>query len=125
MKPKTRHRNGIMLLEVIVALGLVTGILTAFAFAIAQTTQQSGVLFTRQQVVMAAEAALNDIRDGRPPSQEAFTERFAGMQLQTRTEPADGHWSGFTHVTVTVSATANGTTPIRVRLDGYVMGVAP
>ncbi len=125
MKPQTHNRTGIMLLEVIVALGLVTGILTAFAFALSQTTRQSGILFTRQQAMMAAEAAMNDIRDGRPPSQDAFAERFSGMQLTTRTEPADGQWSGFTHVIVTVSATVNGTGSIRVRLDGYVRKVTP
>jgi len=114
-----------MLLEVIVALGLATGILLAFTVTIAQTTRRSNILFTRQQAMMAAEAALNEIRDGRPPSQAAFAQRFEGMRLETRTEPADGQWRRFTHVIVTVTAMANGNTPIRVRLDGYVKGVAP
>lgn len=114
-----------MLLELIVAIGLIVGVLTLFTLSITQFAGQSDVLLTRQQAMMAAEAVLNEVRNGNQPAPEAFAARFVDMTVEVSRKPGKGQWRGLTHVIVSVATTAHERTPIRVSLGGYIREVRP
>ena len=117
---KRNQRSAIVLLEAVVATTLIAGVLAILTQAIVQFARQSDVLVTRQRAMLAAEAVLNEIRNGHEPTSESFAARFPAMRFEvTRTE-GDGDWVGCRHVIVKVRATTNRGVTVRVRLDGYV-----
>lgn len=110
-----------MAIEIVLTLALVLGMLTLFALALSQTTANSGRVLARQQAMLAAEAVLNEIREGSPPDPAAFRRRFRQMEIEVRREEGAGDWDGMTLVTVRVRVVAGRGRGLSMHLSGYVV----
>jgi hypothetical protein len=125
MTRRRHHRTGIFTLEALTSLILVTTVLALFAYSLAQFARLSDVLMTRQCAALAAEAVLNEIRAGHEPTTGELASRFGGMTFDVQRQAGTDAWKGLTRITVSVSGTASGGAPVRMRLDGYVREVSP
>lgn len=114
------RRRAIFHLEAIVSLCIVVFLLGAFAAAVLSLARTSHALISRQQATLAAEAVLNQLRDGRPPTDEALADRFRDMEIQIEREDATGDFEGLDRVTVIVEAFTQGRRTASVRLSGVV-----
>lgn len=120
MRIAINTRRAFLSLEVIFTIGLVLGVLSFFVFSLTGLTQHNDVMLARQRAFLAAEATLNEIRAGLEPDRAAFSERFGDLTVDVRRAPADGPWSGFQRVVVSVETVAGAGTPVRVWVGGYV-----
>jgi len=122
----SRHRRtGFFTLEVLTSLVLVTTVLAAFAYSLAQFTRFSNLLMTRQRATLAAEAVLNEIRAGHEPTPTELAERFRDLTFAIQREPGTGDWKGLSRVSVEACGTVSGGAGVRARLVGYVREVSP
>ncbi len=120
MRDSSRVR-GFIVIEIALTLALVLGMLTLFALALSRTVANSGRLLARQQAMLAAEAVLNEIREGAPPDPAAFRRRFRHMDVEVHRQDGAGDWDGTTLVTVRVRVVAGRGRGLSMHLSGYVV----
>ena len=113
--------GGFIAIEIALTLALVLGMLTLFALALSQTVANSGRLLARQQAMLAAEAVLNEIREGVPADPAETRRRFQNMDIEVRREEGAGDWAGTTLVTVRVRVVAGRGRGLSMHLSGYVV----
>lgn len=120
MYPSNKNRRSFLLAETLGASVLLAGILALFALAMVQFVENNDILLARQKSILAAEAAINEIRAGHDIVSDAFSSRFGDMTFNVHREPGSGQWQGFTLVTVEVCSQPKFEKTIRVRLKGYL-----
>lgn len=119
-----------MLLEAIVAVGLISITLACFTYAVAQSAKQQAHRQLRLRAILAAESVLNETRAGVEPSAADFARRFPGLSLCISRQPGTGDWAGLTRVTVRIrSAGAGGDSGAGAvelaRLEGHIRETSP
>lgn len=120
MHQSTNRRRCFLLLEACGASLLLAGVLALFALAMLQFVKNNDILLARQKCILAAEAAINEIRAGHEIVSDKFSSRFGGMTFNVHREPGSDQWQGFTLITVEVCSQPKYEKTIQVRLKGYV-----
>lgn len=113
-------RRAVFQLEAIAALVTIIVVIGAFTAAILGLARSSHALITRQQATLAAEAVLNDIRNGAASTPESVKTRFPDMAIRIERTPASGDFAGLDRATVQVDAFTHGRKSAGIRLSGFV-----
>ncbi len=117
MKPL---RRAVLQLEAIAALITIIVVIGAFTAGMLGLARSSHDLIARQQATLAAEAVLNDIRNGATAAPESLKKSFQHLEIQIERTPASGDFAGFDRATVQVDAFTHGRKSASVRLSGLV-----
>ncbi len=115
-----KPRGGWIMIELVVALGILGILLTALGQIQYQLTKFNAIQWTRMRCITAGQGQLDSIAaGGRPIADEEVERLWPGIQVQVQRSPGQGDWQGLTLVTVTASGKAQGR-EVKVELARYI-----
>ena len=115
-----KPRGGWIMIELVVALGILGILLMALGQIQYQLTKFNAIQWTRMRCITAGQGQLDSIAAGDRPIADKEVERlWPGIQVQVERAPGQGDWQGLTLVTVTASGQAKGK-EVKVELARYI-----
>ena len=115
-----KPRGGWIMIELVVAVGILGILLTALGQIQYQLTRLNALQWTRMRCITAGQAQLDSIAArGSPIADEEVERLWPGIHVQVEQAPGQGDWQGLTLLTVTASGKAQGQ-EVKVELARYI-----
>ncbi|MCB9858077.1 MAG: hypothetical protein H6818_20525 [Phycisphaerales bacterium] len=114
------RRRAFLQLEAITTMCIMIFVIGALTAAILSLARAGHAQISRQQATLAAEAVMNEVREGNAPTDDEFRERFPDMDIHIERTPAAGDFDGLDCAIVHVDAYTFGRKTASVRLRGFV-----
>ncbi len=113
-------RSGWILIELVVAVGILAIVLTALAQIQYQLTKLNALQWTRTRCVTAGQGQLDSIAaTGSPIAEDEVERLWPGITVQVQRSPGQGDWQGLTLLSVTASGQTKGK-EVKVELARYI-----
>ena len=119
-RPQTHRRNGWMLIELMISIGLLVGLGISTTTFLHRCGSLNGHLHARMRCLAAAEAQLDCLAARGEPLPAAEVERFwPDVEISVDRQEGQGDWTGMTLLSVEATTTVRGRR-VEVQLRRYV-----
>ena len=113
-------RGGWILIELVVAVGILGILLTALGQIQYQLTKLNALQWTKARCVTAGQGQLDSIAaTGSPIAKDELERLWPGIKLQIQRSPGQGDWQGLTLLSVTAIGQTKGK-EVKVELARYI-----
>ena len=121
MTVSRRHREGWVLVEAIVSVGVMGTMLAVLTIAQGRFGTFNAVQLARERCVAASQAELDSIAaTGDPLGPQQRAQAWGGVRTKIEQAPGEGDWAGMTRVKVTASTTVKGR-DVTIALHRYLL----
>lgn len=119
---RIRRKNGLIITELIVTLGILTLLMASFAVAVGAYGAINHFYMSKQRCIAAAQAQLDSISvTGKALDEEDFEKLWPKVELSIEKSQGAGQWQGLTLVRVTTKSRTCGRA-VTVKLSRYITG---
>jgi type II secretory pathway pseudopilin PulG len=119
---RTKKANGMIMTELIIALGILTVLLACFASALGAFGAINHYYMSKQRCIAAAQAQLDSISvTGEALGEEEFKKLWPKIEVSIEKLQGAGQWQGLTLVKVTTKAKTCGRM-VTIELSRYITG---